>query len=128
MSNAAESALEGSLQKNDLYKMRRWLSSNRHIAKSACEACRKAKAKCQETRPCTRCISRGLPCGDIPSTQSSQLTIVHTIDTIDRPLMTLRDGIMLIHDDVVFRDQESKKLPVRALRMIWEWGFVAKDL
>jgi len=42
--------------------------------------------------------------------------------------MTLRDGIMLIHDDVVFRDQESKKLPVRALRMIWEWGFVAKDL
>eukprot|EP00960_Hanusia_phi_P032675 749996-Hanusia_phi.AAC.2 len=125
MPNSVELALEGAAQKSDLYKMRRWLSTSRHIAKSACEACRKAKAKCQETRPCTRCISRGLPCGDIPS---SQLTIVHTIDTIDRPLMTLRDGVMLIHDDVVFRDQESKKLPVRALRMIWEWGFVAKDL
>ncbi|EKX50139.1 hypothetical protein GUITHDRAFT_151229 [Guillardia theta CCMP2712] len=46
----------------NLYKMRRWLSARRHPAKKACEACRKSKSKCQESRPCQRCMWKGLQC------------------------------------------------------------------
>eukprot|EP00960_Hanusia_phi_P031837 749497-Hanusia_phi.AAC.4 len=46
----------------NLYKMRRWLSARRHPAKKACEACRKSKSKCQESRPCQRCMWKGFQC------------------------------------------------------------------
>ena len=61
----------------NLYKMRRWLSSSRHPTKSACEACRQAKTKCQETRPCKRCMSRGMECRTLsPILQPSIFTDV----------------------------------------------------
>ncbi|EKX53543.1 hypothetical protein GUITHDRAFT_150214 [Guillardia theta CCMP2712] len=51
----------------NLYRMRRWLSSNRHLTKNACDACRSAKLKCQDSRPCKRCIQKGMDCTNPPS-------------------------------------------------------------
>ncbi|EKX46279.1 hypothetical protein GUITHDRAFT_107891 [Guillardia theta CCMP2712] len=49
--------------------MRRWLSSRRHPTKSACLVCRSAKTKCDETRPCTRCVNKGLTCSELPPSE-----------------------------------------------------------
>eukprot|EP00960_Hanusia_phi_P043928 756352-Hanusia_phi.AAC.1 len=46
----------------NLYRMRRWLSSRRHPTKNACLACRSAKTKCDDARPCSRCVNRELVC------------------------------------------------------------------
>jgi len=37
------------------------LKKRRNYVKSACIPCRKAHTACDETKPCSRCISRGIP-------------------------------------------------------------------
>ncbi|EKX45881.1 hypothetical protein GUITHDRAFT_108332 [Guillardia theta CCMP2712] len=105
----------------NLYKMRRWLSSSRHPTKKACDACRSAKAKCQDSRPCKRCIAKGIFC-------SGQDTAIEPEEQVESSQIAMKDGVMLIYNDVAFRDTDVGKLPQRILRLVWEWSFVANDL
>lgn len=41
----------------------------RKQVKSACSNCRKSKTACSSSRPCTRCVSHGLSCQDLPRKQ-----------------------------------------------------------
>jgi len=105
----------------NLYKMRRWLSSSRHPTKKACDACRSAKAKCQDSRPCKRCIAKGILC-------SGQETSNEPEEHAESSQVAMKDGSMLIYNDLAFRDSEVGKLPQRILRLVWEWSFLANDL
>ncbi|KAK4158487.1 zinc finger protein klf1 [Chaetomidium leptoderma] len=42
----------------------------------ACAPCAKARVKCEEIKPCTRCKNRGLPC-EVASSEDAALYLVH---------------------------------------------------
>eukprot|EP00960_Hanusia_phi_P035914 752032-Hanusia_phi.AAC.1 len=65
----------GVTSKSSLYKMRRWLSSSRHPTRVACNGCRGAKAKCDDERPCRRCIARGITCNEDGGNRSRRQSV-----------------------------------------------------
>lgn len=49
----------------------------------ACQACAKARVKCEETKPCTRCKNRGLNC-DYGSSEDAAMHLLHLSATARR--------------------------------------------
>ncbi|KAF5255060.1 hypothetical protein FANTH_275 [Fusarium anthophilum] len=64
-------------ENDDTKKRRRTTSLNTGRVTHACKACATARVKCQEEKPCQRCVRRGLTCVSSEASSSAAMNLVH---------------------------------------------------
>lgn len=108
-----------------LYNVRQRLKANRKQIKKACYACRLKKAKCDDARPCKRCIATGKAgtcCDDFREEEERNVDDKSLLElaVVQRPLrekvgISLDDGMVPGHADL------AAQLPA-ALKFFWNVG------
>ncbi|KAF9769667.1 hypothetical protein IL306_012898 [Fusarium sp. DS 682] len=64
-------------ENDDTKKRRRTTSLNTGRVTHACKACATARVKCQEEKPCQRCVRRGLTCVSAEASSAAAMNLVH---------------------------------------------------
>ncbi|KAF4447393.1 putative transcription factor Pig1p [Fusarium austroafricanum] len=64
-------------ENDDSKKRRRTTSLNTGRVTHACKACAAARVKCQEEKPCQRCVRRGLTCVSAETSSATAMNLVH---------------------------------------------------
>jgi len=112
------------LKPGQICKMRKRLNTGRRKISVACTNCKKDKLKCDDGRPCQRCVKKGLSCTSEDGNQNIQIGV---IKDVERPIRA-RGCLSFNERNNFLVDARVRKLPSHVSQMHWMLGHHEDDL